>query len=137
VRILVLIAFGLIAGCSPTRIEIDYFGSGDFIVANKSQFSIRVELTQVPLSESHVDTSEIILPDSSRTIFSKVIIGVNVYPGNSLSSMRIFKVENSSLTVIYEQNPINESKWKFVKRLPGDYGHTDNTFVFSDSLITN
>lgn len=136
-RILVLIALGLIAGCSPTRVEIDYFGSGDFIITNKSQYSIRVEFTKEPRLGSHVDTSEIILPDSSKTIFSEAIIGVNVYPSVSLSSMRIFKVENSSLIILYEQNPINESKWKFVKRSPGDYGHTDNTFEFTDSLIEN
>jgi hypothetical protein len=134
-RIIALIACVLMVGCSSVRVETDYGGSGDFIVKNKCSFSIRVEFATVLQRSSDVDTSGIIFPDSSETILSDAIIGNNVTPAMSLSFLKIFKVENSPLVLKYEQNPIDESKWKIEKRYSSDFGHTDNTFAFTDSMM--
>lgn len=134
-RVLALIAFLVVIKCSLVKVETDYGGSGDFTVKNKSSFSIRVEFTLVPQHSSAIDTSGIISPDSSATIFSNAIIGNNVTPSMSLTALRIFKVENSALVLEYEQNPIDESKWKIEKRYSADFGHTDNTFTIADSMI--
>ena len=113
-------------------VSTDYGGSGDFIIQNMSAVSIRVEFTTVPQLGGAVDTSQLILPYSCDTIFSDAIIGRNVTPATSLSSMKINKDSLGILILIYSQDPIDESKWKIEKKYSGDFGHTDNTFKFTD-----
>lgn len=129
-----LLTIILLGGCSPNRVEIDYGGNGDFIVHNKSIVPIRVVITKVPQLESSIDSSAVIQPDSSRIILTDAIIGVNVTPQTSLSDMEILTDSAGTWILRYSQNPIDESKWKIEKRYSGDFGHTDNTFVFYDSL---
>lgn len=123
--------------CSPTRVETDFGGHGDFIIQNWSGKSIRVEITKVAQLGGEMDTSEIIQPDSSMTIFSDAIIGSNVTPQTSLTRMKIYNDSNGILILLYSQNPIEESKWTIEKQYSGDFGNTKNTFNFYDSLITN
>lgn len=124
-----------LVGCSPTRVETDYGGNGDFIIYNKSTISIRIEITKVSQRGGGIDTSDIIRPDSSKTIFTDAIIGGNVTPQTSLSSMKIYKDGTGNLTLLYSQNPIDQSRWIVEKQYSGDFGYTKNTFEFYDSLI--
>ena len=131
---LLLLTIGLFVGCSP--VEIDYGGSGDFIVHNKSNKLIRVEITKVSQLGGDLDTSELIESDSSRIVLSDAIIGSNVTPQRSISSMKIFEDSIGSMILLYTQDPIDESKWLIQKQYSGDFGYTRNVFNFNDSMIT-
>lgn len=135
-RRLLILTIIVFAGCPLTRVETDYGGNGDFIIQNRSRKLIRVEISKVLHLGGDIDTSEIIQPDSSKTIFSDAIIGSNVTPQKSLTGMRIYNDSIGTLSLLYSQKPIEESKWIIEKRYSGDFGYTKNTFAFYDSLIT-
>jgi hypothetical protein len=132
---LLLLTIVLFAGCSLNRFETDYGGNGGFIILNKSSVLIRVETTKVTQLGGDCDTSAIIWPDSSKTLFSDAITGSNVTPQKSLSSINIYADSTGTMILLYFQNPIDESKWTIEKQYPGDFGHTRNTFEFHDSMI--
>jgi hypothetical protein len=134
-KLFLLLTSILLGVCSPARVETDYGGNGDFIVHNKSIVPIRVAVTKVPQRGSDIDTSAVIQPDSSRIILFDAMIGSNVTPQTSLSDMEILTDSTGVWVLLYSQNPIDQSKWIIEKRHSGDFGHTDNTFVFYDSLV--
>jgi hypothetical protein len=126
-----MLALILIFGCNSPNIEIDYGGGGDFIIINHSLYEIKAVLFLVPQLGNRIDTTEIIKVDSSKIVFHDAVIGSNVTPAVSFQAMDIYRVYPDSLSKVYTQNPIDESKWTILRNYSGDFGLTTNTFEFT------
>src|SRR5271157_3735587 len=82
-----------------------------------------------------IDTSEAIPGYKTDTSDLCFIDGKNVTPSTALVKMRIFKIQNNVLSLVYTQDPIDDSSWYIEKQYRGDFGLTINTFFMSDGLL--
>lgn len=111
----------------------DFWGSGTYLFENASNETVIV-ITYSSHELMEFDTTLSILPNTIDTIHHVAAIGSNFSP-TFLDWLRVY---DSNWQLIYEQNPIDESLWIVEPQYKierGDYGHTLNTFVFTDSLI--
>ncbi len=109
----------------------DFWGSGTYLFENASN-EIVIVITYSSHELMEFDTTLSILPNTIDTIHHIAAIGCNFSP----SFLDWLRVYDSNWQLIYEQNPIDESLWIVEPQYKkGDYGHTLNTFIFTDSLI--
>ena len=116
-------------------IQVDYTSSGTYLLDNQSSYDVIV-VVQHKLIET-ADTSKLIQVGALDTIFH-----IHTDPSHHTPWMfdyiKIFQcIRDTEMVLLYEQNPINESLWIVEPQynIEKDYGHTLNTFVFTDSLI--
>lgn len=103
----------------------DSWGSGTYLFENGSGVAVSV-ITHIPCRYMEF------LPNAIDTIREECSIGVNYSP-TKLSWLRVY--DSSDWMLLYEQNPIDESLWTVERQYKkGEYGHTVNTFVFTDDM---
>lgn len=109
----------------------DYWGSGMYLFENGSVEEVTV-ITYTPHESTAFDTALSILPNAIDTIHDIAEVGCNFTPAH-LGWLRVY---DSEWRLLYEQNPIDENLWAVERQYKkGSYGHTVNTFVFTDDMV--
>lgn len=131
--------FICVCGClfiSCRLIQVDYTSSGTHLLDNRSSYDVVVVFHH--RAREVADTSKLIRVGTLDTIYH-----IHTDPSHHtpwmLKYMKIFQcIRDTEMVLLYEQNPIDASLWIVEPQYKierGDYGHTLNTFVFTDSLI--
>ena len=119
--------FFLFISCN-SKLQIDYVGSSNFYVKNTFDTDILVTIN-IPDSENSCEII-IINPGKTELIYSASDFGCNPTPELVFSNLKIEKSDN---TLIYEQNPIINSKWKveYKNRDQKDFYHSDYYLIYN------
>jgi hypothetical protein len=114
--------------CGP-RIEIDPAGTAYYYIDNQTPYSIDVVMYFVPQLGS--GTEEIFIgPHAALQIFSDTIIGVNPLPSHTFTMIEIFNSDDD--TLLYTQNPIDNSLCDMEILTRGDYYCANHVFTLDD-----
>lgn len=114
--------------------QVDYVSSGTYLLDNRSSYDVVVVFHHKAREEA--DTSKLIQVGMLDTIYH-IVTDPSYHTPWMLKYMKIFRcAENTEMTLLYEQNPIDESLWTVERQYKkGEYGHTVNTFVFTDDMV--